>query len=397
MEPSSDASALPRLLYIADVPVENSLHGSALLYRLLLNYPPDRLRIIETGPHASLPERRLPGVEYHHVAQPLERLRRTRLNKLVESAAMLMDKHRLGVIRGAAAGFTADAVLTVTHGSAWRSAVALAAERALPYHLICHDEWASGGTTLAILADWKERVFAKAYCGAASRLCVSPAMVAEYERRFGVAGVTLYPARSPNAVVYDGLSPRLADGAGGKVVAFAGSMSTPSMVAANVRLAQAIAPLGGRLIVYGPVTAEAYPELVQPNVELRGLLTPDALSVALRTEVDVLFLPMWFGAGEKANERLSFPSKLTEYTNVGLPIFVSGDANCAAALWERANPGVALVQHSEASEDITHDLGRVFADQHLARALAERAKTVGDAMFGAQSAERILYASLKSA
>lgn len=397
MGPSSDASTLPRLLYIADVPVENSLHGSALLYRLLLHYPADRLRIIETGPHASLPERRLPGVEYRHVAQPFERLRRTRLSKLVESAAMLMDTHRIGAIRSAAAGFTADAVLTVTNGTGWRSAVVLATERALPYHLVCHDEWAGGGTTLAILAGWRERVFANAYRGAASRLCVSPAMVAEYERRFGVSGVTLYPARSPNAVVYDGLSPRLADGAGGRVVAFAGSMSTPSMVEANVRLAQAIAPLGGRLVVYGPATAEAYPELVQPNIDLRGLLTPDALSTALRSEVDVLFLPMWFGAGEKANERLSFPSKLTEYTNVGLPIFVSGDGNCAAALWEGANPGSALVQHSQESADIARDLGRIFVDRSLARALAERAKTIGDAMFGAQSAERILYASLTGA
>ena len=40
---------LPRLLYLGDVPVEASYHGSALLYRLLQAYPAERLTIIEAG------------------------------------------------------------------------------------------------------------------------------------------------------------------------------------------------------------------------------------------------------------------------------------------------------------------------------------------------------------
>lgn len=385
---------LPRLLYIADVPIENSLHGSALLYRLLLDYPRDRLRIVETGAQPSLPHRRLPGVDYRHVPQRLGRLRRTRLAKLVNSMAMLGAAHVSRATRIATLGFDADAVLTVTNGNGWLAAVAFARGRKLRYHLICHDEWSGGGATLAALASMKERIFAQAYRGAASRLCVSPAMAAAYERRFGAAGVTLYPARSPHGLVYEGLSPRLAAGASGRVVAFAGSMSTLAMVEANRRLAKAIAPLGGRLVIYGPATVHAHPALAQPNIEVRGLLPPDALIAALRHEVDILYLPMWFGPGEKANERLSFPSKLTDYTNVGLPIYVSGDADCAAAHWERQHPGVALVQHSTAIADIAADIQKLFEDRQLARSLAERAKAVGDMMFAATSAEQIFYRTL---
>ncbi len=385
---------LPRLLYIADVPVENSLHGSALLYRLLLDYPRDRLRIVETGAQQSLPHRRLPGVDYRHVPQRMGRLRRTRLAKLVDSVAMVGAAHVSRAIRTATIGFDADAVLTVTNGNGWLSAVAFARAQKLPYHLICHDEWAGGGATLAALAAMKERIFAQAYRGAASRLCVSPAMGAAYQRRYGVAGETLYPARSPHGQVYEGLSPRLAAGACGRVVAFAGSMSTLAMVEANRRMAQAIAPLGGRLIIYGPATVEAHPSLAQPNIELRGLLPPDALVAALRNDVDILYLPMWFGPGEKVNERLSFPSKLTDYTNVGLPIFVSGDADCAAAVWERDHPGVALVQHSTAIPDIAADMQKLFEDRQLARSLAERAKAVGDIMFAATTAEQSFYRTL---
>ena len=54
---------MPRLLYIADVQVEASQHGSALIYRALETYPADRLRIVETG-LPSQAARRLPGVTY---------------------------------------------------------------------------------------------------------------------------------------------------------------------------------------------------------------------------------------------------------------------------------------------------------------------------------------------
>ena len=72
---------LPRLLYVGDVPVEASYHGSALLYRLLDGYPADRLRIIEAGTALSQPARRLPGVRYEDLRLPLSRLQTTRLSR----------------------------------------------------------------------------------------------------------------------------------------------------------------------------------------------------------------------------------------------------------------------------------------------------------------------------
>ena len=77
---------VPNLLYIGDVPVESSYHGSALLYRLLQTYPPDCLRIIEAGLTTSLPDRRLPGVTYSTALQPGRRGLHTRLNRWVSAA-----------------------------------------------------------------------------------------------------------------------------------------------------------------------------------------------------------------------------------------------------------------------------------------------------------------------
>ena len=55
-------TALPRLLYHADVPVCSSLAGAALIYRLLLNYPVDRLLIVENQPSPA--DQRIPLARY---------------------------------------------------------------------------------------------------------------------------------------------------------------------------------------------------------------------------------------------------------------------------------------------------------------------------------------------
>ena len=62
----------PRLLYVGDVPVEASYHGSALLHRLLSDYPHDRLTIIETATESD-PDRRLPTVNY--ISHPIGKAR----------------------------------------------------------------------------------------------------------------------------------------------------------------------------------------------------------------------------------------------------------------------------------------------------------------------------------
>ena len=59
---------LPRLVYVGDVPVESSTHGSGLLFRLLQDYPVGKLLVVEGWPSRSNPARRLPGVSYRQFA-----------------------------------------------------------------------------------------------------------------------------------------------------------------------------------------------------------------------------------------------------------------------------------------------------------------------------------------
>src|ERR1051326_2228546 len=82
----AETAGLPRLVYIGDVPIESTYHGSAVLYRLLANYPADRLLVIEGD--VSLPsqvEFRLRGVRYARLSVAHRRLLWTPLHRAYAS------------------------------------------------------------------------------------------------------------------------------------------------------------------------------------------------------------------------------------------------------------------------------------------------------------------------
>src|SRR5262245_37463923 len=74
-------NAVPRLLYLADVPVESYIHGSTLIYRLFESYPAEKLLIVE-GLYESQADRRLPNVQYRVIKSSLSRLLKNRYPKV---------------------------------------------------------------------------------------------------------------------------------------------------------------------------------------------------------------------------------------------------------------------------------------------------------------------------
>src|SRR5215813_8579189 len=106
---------LPRVLYLGDVPVESSYHGSALLFRLLEDWPSDRLHVIESKLLRSLPERRLPGIPYTELWVGNRRLLHTRFARWY-GAWLMRTRGGVGQVARLLGDFRPEAVLTVTHG-----------------------------------------------------------------------------------------------------------------------------------------------------------------------------------------------------------------------------------------------------------------------------------------
>ena len=218
-----------------------------------------------------------------------------------------------------------------------------------------------------------------------------------YRERYGAEGTVLYPSRSADCPRFDAPPERISRNDHPFTMAFGGTINSPGYVSALVNLASALALIGGRLFIFGPVTPEAARQagLDRPNIVLRGLVKSSDFMTRLREEADALFVPMSFAAADRPNMEISFPSKLTDYTAVGLPLLIYGPDYCSAVRWARENAGVAEIVTSERGEETSAAVRRLLRNDHR-RLLASRALEVGNRFFKHEVAERVLFAALEN-
>jgi glycosyltransferase involved in cell wall biosynthesis len=381
----------PKLLYIGDVPVEHSYHGSALLYRLLQAYPPEKLRIVEGLLGASEPTRRLADVQYLRLHVHGLRLLNTRLHRSVVAWLTVTAASRARRLDAIQEKFQAEAVITAAHGFSWLTAATLARRHRLPLHLIVHDDWpriANIHPALSGYLDWK---FGHVYRQAVSRFCASPGMSEEYQRRYGPVGLVLYPSRAAGPSRFASPPDRLAKTDSPLSVAFAGTINSAGYFDALRLVADCLRPEGGHLLIFGPLSAEAAVQnrLSASNIRLFGLVSPSKLLDILRQQADVLFVPMSFAPEDKWNMRFGFPSKLADYTAAGLPLLIYGPNYCSAVQWARENAEAAEVVDMESGEALRRALLNIKNNIPHRLRLARNALDVGDAYFSNEIASRL--------
>jgi hypothetical protein len=105
---------------------------------------------------------------------------------------------------------------------------------------------------------------------------------------------------------------------------------------------------------------------------------------------------MSFDKVDKPNMEMAFPSKLADYTGIGLPLLIYGPAYCSAVRWANDNPGVAEVVQSEDRSLLTLAIQRL-ADASTRVALGARALQTGRRYFEQGVAQRIFLNALAPA
>lgn len=392
-EPLVDSGSLPRLLYFADTPVEDHMAFS-VLYRLLDAYPKNKLMIIEDN-FASNPNRRIPGVTYHQFSLVWARLLATRLHTYLSPLTTFYMPLRAGALERLVRNFRPEAVMTMVWDYAWAAAAAYAERAGLPLHLIVHDDWGRGGALFGIERRLMDRRLRHWYPKAASRLCVSPYMVEEYRQRYEALGDVLYPSRPADGVVFSEPPVRLRQACEPFTVAFAGRIQW-DYARALQRMATALRRNGGRLLVYGealPETASAIRQ--EPNMEWRGRVdSSQELIRQCRAEAHTMYIPMSYREQDRPNAEVSFPSKLADYTAVGLPLIVDGPEYSSAVCWARENHGVAEIITDESVDALAEAVARLQEDSAHRLQLAKQAICRGQQYFGFNRAMSILYSKL---
>jgi hypothetical protein len=384
---------LPRLLYLGDVPVEADMQGSALLYRLFASYPCEKLLIAE-GLRISAAGRRIKQVEYRQYKPIWHRPLLTRVHHYTAPIATLCAPIGGNAVSRIVHDFRPQAVITVVGGYVWQTAAAYAERAGLPMHLIVHDDWPNVENHFAPEARWKDGHLRRWYPMAASRLCVSPAMAEEYCRRYGAAADVLYPSRAGDCPTFTEPAKTLNSHCAPFTVAFAGSIY-PEYARALQRLAIVLQRLSGRVIVYGRgADKDNCPFLREPNIELRGMLSSLALIRECRHEAHAMFVPMSYRERDRINAELSFPSKLTDMTAIGLPLVIDGPPYCSAVRWASDNPGVAEIVTDEGVDALATAIARLQDPGYRLR-LAREAMYQGQRYFAPSRAVSLLYERLR--
>jgi hypothetical protein len=113
-----------------------------------------------------------------------------------------------------------------------------------------------------------------------------------------------------------------------------------------------------------------------------------------RSEADVLFVPMSFAKADKANVEISFPSKLTDYTAMGLPLLIHAPAYSSVVRWALENPGVAEVVDTEDTGRLAEALKSLARNPEHRTRLAAEALAVGNRLFSHAAAVARFHGAL---
>lgn len=391
MPPDRD---LPRLLYVGDIPVTDSMAGATFLFRLLQSYPADRLCVIgPVRPGMNM----LPGVQYHQFGARLPRLLRTRLSGLY-CTWITWNYYRLPLaVRRAAAAFRPEATLSVSQTGGWVGAWQLAAKAKIPFHLLAHDDYAYSAYLPARFRPWAERNFAVAYRAAHSRFCISPAMAEVYERRYGVPGQVMYPIRDIANPVFTDVAPRALATKSSLTFGYAGSIHGEPNLRQVAAFAQAARARGHRLLVYSPQHAalKALAGTDAIGLDVRAPLPTSAeLMGRLRTEADVMLVTGSFDPLNRSVETTLFPSKLADYSAVGLPIIVWAPPFASITRFVREHPESADVVTDADATSLHLAMDRLAASPARRRQLGEAMIRLGRRFFAPEAAREMFHRAL---
>ncbi len=353
------------LLLSAAVP-ETYLAGSLLLYRLFQNYPAERLLAVGPAVRAGSD---LLACEYRYLRPaPSARLNLTRFAAAKRSLEALGLVGRIPLSRAEAlvGPFIPDVVVSVMERRDYVDvAHRYCAAHGVPLILIVHDRVESFDLVYPGFRRAQITRNARTYRFASARLCVSPQMVDSLKEVYGAPGTVLYPNRSEAMVARAVADSRDLKSPGALTLAYAGSLAYgygDRIREVMPRLADA----GVRLRVY---SRDQLP-VETPGTVHAGAFVPEELWDRVKRESDAVWLPYSTDAHHRPLYQTHFPSKLTEYMALGMPVLITGPPLATGVQWGLGHPDAALTVAGSSIDAIGDAALRLKDDAALRVALA---------------------------
>lgn len=348
----------------------NSIHaGSMQLLRVFQGYPGDCLTVLGPAPPA---DARLLPCPYQRLDFPIMRLRSTRLHVPAMTGVLCLGFLRPSPseVTSRLGGFLPEAIFTVMDNfSHYYTAYRYALSQRLPLLTVTMDEPDCFERVHSAFRRLQHRKIRQLYQYASTNLCVSRQMTAHVAATYGCRTETFYFGPP------EGVTARPAAGSlslqrpGRLVIGYAGSLSYGYGEAIS-NIAQAVRDL--------PVTIRIYsrdkPQWTGlPAVEYAGMFPPEELWPRFQQECDASLLVYHFAYGESRLYRTHFPTKLSEYAWLGMPMVMVGPDYATGIIWGREHPAAATVECHPQLGTLRAKLERLRQEPELRTSMASAA------------------------
>lgn len=383
--PKRMPSKPPRLLFITNEPPQTGAAGSIIFFRLLGDYPPDRMLVVTNRVPAGGIER-LP-CRYEFLSLKVDRLNNTRFGhwkpslRCLGATAWLRTKDimaRLG-------DFKPDLVVTLMQDS-WYYEYAAKVARCMgkPMVMFGHD-LAHGFEPVP--AWLRGRQFARDrnflnQC--AAKLCVSEGMVHFFKKEFDVQAVVLYPPRSPDPVSQSPEKCRILKCPGRLTLGFAGGLHY-GYGEQLLAMLPVLRETGTRVEMFGPLPSGFVSALKEATdvFHFNGYLSPpEAAWQAILGSCDALLQPYLNPPGNHHLQyQTHFPSKLGDCLSLGLPLLITGPADASGMEWCLSHPGAALCVTATDPSTLREALLKLKLNHDLRIQLAANGQRLGASFF----------------
>jgi hypothetical protein len=338
----------PKILYISEIPVELSYAGSTLVFRLLEQYPPEKLFIIETS--RSVSKRRLSNVTYITYRSPYLRiLNKFKLYKLSTFLNVFFKQTLSYRLKKVVRKFEPDVILTVTFNLSWITAYKISSKFKLPFFLLLHDDLLTT-ENYGIWQNYIINTFRKAYLAADACFCIGPQMEQHYYNLYKKRGSVLYPLRGKNDILYS-IDWKNVPENRRLNFCYAGSSGTEDFLPLLNILAEILEKLNHTLTIFSNVTKSELKSLkflLLPHVTFQPIVHPEFLKAFMHKNVDVNIVLNSFIHEELF--KLNFSSKIIEYTSVKLPVLFWGPASSGILNWALGQKYQCIVTSKESSK-----------------------------------------------
>src|SRR6266571_2532308 len=383
----------PRLAIISVALPETRFAGSLLLYRLLRNYPANRLIVMGPATH---PDSEVLSTPYYFIPENMTaRLNRTRFSRFKRSleAIGLVDRLPLTIAKKHANGFQPEVVLSVMERRDYTDlAFRFSREQKIPLVLIIHDLVEQFEPVYSWAATAQRRRYAEIYKSAHARLCVSPILRDRLEKLYRAPGTVLYPIRS------ESITPRPPEDSlklkdpPFLTLGYAGSLSYGYGDQISI-MGRLLPKVRAKLRIYSRDTP---PERID-GIEYVGYDAPEKTWDKVKRDADATLLVYSWSNDWRDLSETHFPSKLPEYLALEMPLMIVGPPYAAGVSWGLRHPEAAITITDQSEASFTGACSLLRESAAKRQELAASAVVSGEKDFAPSLLREIFYDSLFSA